>query len=89
MDLTDKFLTDDYRVRIVTNMEIRWDHLFYTVDETPAQFDLTELNLLGADLHDRGFSKRIPQPHNQSESFDYQSVTTQPLWPPMGGDFTR
>jgi hypothetical protein len=89
VDLTDKFLTDDYRVRIVTNMEIRWDHLFYTVDETPAQFDLTELNLLGADLHDRGFSKRIPQPHNQSESFDYQSVTTQPLWPPMGGDFTR
>jgi hypothetical protein len=89
VDLTDKFLTDDYRVRIVTNMEIRWDHLFYTVDETPAQFDLTELELLGADLHYRGFSKRIPQPRNQPEFFDYQSVTTQPLWPPMGGNFTR
>jgi len=89
VDLTDKFLTADYRVRIVTNMEIRWDHVFYTVDETEASFELTDLELLGADLHYRGFSKRVPQPHNQSEYFDYQSVIIDQLWPPMGGNFTR
>lgn len=89
VDLTDKFLTNDYRVRIVTNMEIRWDHLFFTVDDDPGKFETTDLELLGADLHYRGFSKRIPQPHNQPEFFDYQDVTTKPLWPPMGGDFTR
>lgn len=89
VDLTNKFLTDDYRVRIVTNMEIRWDHLFFTVDENPGEFEITELQLVGADLHYRGFSKRIPQPHNQPELFDYQDVITQPLWPPMGGHFTR
>ncbi|MBD3674162.1 MAG: CRTAC1 family protein [Planctomycetaceae bacterium] len=89
VDLTDQFLTDDYRVRIVTNMEIRWDHLFFTVDEEPGELEATELELLGANLHDRGFSKRITQPHNQPEFFDYQDVNTDPLWPPMGGNFTR
>ncbi len=37
VDLTDQFLTNDYRVRIETNMEFYWDQAFFTVDESPAE----------------------------------------------------
>lgn len=89
LDLTDQFLTDDYRLRIVTNMEIRWDHLFFTVDEHPAEYRLTDLQLLDADLHFRGFSARVSQPRHAPEDYNYNEVTRKPLWPPMGGNFTR
>lgn len=89
LDLSDRFLTDDYRVRIVTNMEIRWDHVCFTVDDPDAEYELTDLTLTSADLHYRGFSARIPRSNNHHEDYDYSQVSQQPLWPPMGGNFTR
>ncbi len=89
VDLSNVFLTEDYRVRIVTTMEIYWDAVFFTVDEPAAQYKLTELPLVAADLHGRGFSRRIGHPGFGPESYDYEQVTREPLWPPMTGRFTR
>ncbi|MCA9020946.1 MAG: CRTAC1 family protein, partial [Planctomycetaceae bacterium] len=89
VDLTDQFLTDDYRVRIETNMEFYWDQVFFTVDETPAEFVTQPLSLESAMLLYRGFSTPLIHPGNGPERYDYQSLTTGIQWPPMQGGFTR
>ncbi|HUG91337.1 MAG TPA: CRTAC1 family protein [Planctomycetaceae bacterium] len=89
VDLSDVFLTDDYRVRIATTMEICWDNAFFTVDEAPAEYRLTHIAPAAADLHDRGFSARIEHDGDGPETYDYADVSTEPRWPPMFGRFTR
>ncbi|NQV24436.1 MAG: VCBS repeat-containing protein [Rhodopirellula sp.] len=88
IDLSDAFLTDDYRVRIATTMEIYWDHAFFTVDETPVEIRSTEMPLIAADLHYRGFSTKIPHPGLGPDSYDYQQLDTRLQWPPMEGRLT-
>lgn len=89
VDLSNAFLTDDYRVRIATTMEFYWDHVFFTVDETPVESRLIHMPPISAELHYRGFSRRIEHPRNGPESYDYNSVSREPIWPPMQGNFTR
>ncbi len=90
IDLSDVFPTDDYRVRISTTMEIYWDHVFFTVDESPVEVRTTEMPLLTAALGYRGFSKRLPHSGNGlgPESYDYSTVSQHPHWPPMEGRLT-
>ncbi len=89
VDLSDSFLTDDYRVRIESTAEIYWDEAFFTVDEASAPYLTRELPVHTADLHYRGFSRRIKRPHYAPDNYDYSSVTTHPIWPPVQGRFTR
>ena len=89
VDLSGIFPTDDHRVRIATNMEICWDDVFFTTGEPSAEYQLTDLELVGADLHYRGFSNRVLRGGNNHATYDYASVSSDPLWPPMGGKFTR
>jgi len=89
IDLSDVFLTADYRVRIATNLEIYWDQAFFTVDEDPAPVETHRLELAGAELHYRGFSLRSPGERFGPERYDYAQTTQQPKWPAMSGNFTR
>ena len=77
------------RLRIRTTMEFYWDHIFYSVDESPAEVRTTELKLLSADLHDRGFSRVVRDETDGPEKFLYDEVSQTPKWPPMLGRFTR
>ena len=89
IDLSTAFLSDDYRLRIVTSQEICWDEVFFTVDEDPVPFQQRRLELQVANLHFRGFSRRIPHAGNGPENYDYGSVTRIPKWAPLQGRFTR
>jgi hypothetical protein len=89
VDLSGKFLSGDHRVRIATSMEIYWDEIFFTSGEEAGEYSLTPLTAVAADLHFRGFSRRIPQPHHAPPVFDYDDVRTEPAWAPMQGCFTR
>ena len=89
VDLSEAFLTDDYRVRIATSAEIYWDEAFFTIDEPPADVRLTSLVLESADLHYRGFSQALPSQPNAPETYDYENVQVAAKWPPMRGAFTR
>ncbi|MEW4526818.1 FG-GAP-like repeat-containing protein [Maioricimonas sp. JC845] len=89
IDLSDVFLTDDYRVRLATSMQFCWDEIFFTVDEEPGEVREQPLPLLSADLHYRGFSRRTQRPDNAPDWYDYHDVRTAPVWPPMDGRFTR
>jgi hypothetical protein len=89
VDLSDVFLTDEHRVRIVTNMEFYWDAAFISVDEAPAPLELTRLPVASADLHYRGFSEVLENPGFGPPGYDYNHVSTAPKWAPMAGRFTR
>lgn len=89
VDVTHAFAAGDYRLRIATTMEVHWDAAWFTVDEDPAKYRETELELLAAELHFRGVSARVWTPNNGPEVYDYSSVIPESPWPPLEGAFTR
>lgn len=90
IDLTGKFLSDDRRVKIATDMQIYWDAAFFSVgDANDLPIRVTELPPDRADLHYRGFSKMYrPTPH-APHLFDYDEVTTTGQWRDLRGHYTR
>jgi hypothetical protein len=89
VDLTGKFLSSDHHVRIVTNLCVYWDQIFFTTDEAPAPRPV-DLSLISADLHYRGFSTPVSDPeHVRPDYFEYEKVMTYAPWNPMLGHYTR
>ncbi len=89
VDLTGKFLTSYHHLRIVTNLCVYWDQIFFSLDDAVAPAP-TELPLASADLHYRGFSTPVSDPqHLRPDSFDYQNVLADAPWNPMQGKYTR
>ncbi|HQZ65216.1 MAG TPA: FG-GAP-like repeat-containing protein [Planctomycetaceae bacterium] len=95
VDLSDAFLTDDYRIRIRSGMELYWDQAFFTVNESDAETTSQNCPLQSVDLHFRGFSRRVYADNtlfrngHAPESYDYDSVTNEPRWNEIQGRFTR
>jgi FG-GAP-like repeat len=90
VDLTDVFLTDDFRVRIETSAEIYWDQAFVVIGEnTTDEIQQSPLALDSAELHYRGFSSVVMTTRDQPHWYDYNEVSQQPAWPPIEGVFTR
>lgn len=89
VDLTNAFLSDQYRLRIQTSHEIFWDEIFFTLNDEETEVRQTKLTLSSADLHYRGFSKRFHAAPDAPEMYDYTQVNQTPRWPAMSGCFTR
>ena len=89
-DLSGKISPSDSRIRICTNMEIYWDHVFYTTNRTNNIWEKTTLRPITADLHYRGFSKLYRKGGRYGPHwFDYDEVTTAPIWRDLTGFYTR
>ncbi len=88
VDLTGKFPTKDFRIRIVTTMQISWDAIFFSTDDE-APVKVTALAPVLADLHYRGFSRPYRESPQGPTLFDYTTVTKEPKWRPMEGLYTR
>ena len=89
VDLAGKFLSADRHVRIVTNLCVYWDQIFFTTHEAPAPAPIA-LPLIDADLHYRGFSALASDPeHVKPDAFDYQQVMATAPWNPLRGNYTR
>ena len=89
-DLSGKFLTENHRVRICTNMEIYWDQAFFSSTLPEAPLKTFRLDPVAADHHYRGFSRMYRKggpygPH----WFDYETVTTEQKWRDLSGTYTR
>ena len=89
VDLTGKFLSDDRRVRIGTDMQIYWDAAFFTVGTQDVSIEMTTLKPDSADLHYRGFSEMYRPNSHAPHLFDYQKVTTEAQWRDLAGYYTR
>jgi hypothetical protein len=70
-------------------MEFYWDAAFFSAGEVPAPCELIRLPVTSANLHYRGFSRVLDDPGFGPPGYDYNSVSTAPLWAPMFGRFTR
>ena len=73
----------------MTSNELYWDEIFFTADEEPAETRVTTLELMSANLHHRGYSRRLDRPNNAPKHYEYSDLETSPRWPPMRGTFTR
>ena len=90
VDLTDKFLTADRRVRIRTNMEIYWDHIFFANLDKDASVQSTTLTPTEADLHYRGFSRMYRKGGRYGPHwFDYYDISEGQKWRDLTGNYTR
>lgn len=90
VDLSGKFLSDDRRVRIVTNMEIYWDYIFFANGDPQVQVKTTFLDPEKADFHYRGFSRVYRKGGRYGPHwFDYSIVDTNPKWVDLVGNYTR
>ncbi len=89
-ELTGLFPTDDHRVRIRTNMNIYWDHVFFTVGRADAPIRVSRLEPGSAHLRFRGFSRMFRKGgRNGPHWFDYDDVRTDTPWRPIQGRLTR
>jgi tetratricopeptide (TPR) repeat protein len=89
-DLSGKFLTEDHRVRIRTNMEIYWDEIFFAYPLPDAPSISTIMKPVSADLHYRGFSRSYRKGSRYGPHwFDYSDVDKETKWRDLTGNYTR
>jgi hypothetical protein len=89
-NLSGKVLPSDPRIRILTNMQIYWDHIFFTNKNADTPIQLNKLKPSSADLHYRGFSRSYRKGGRYGPDwFDYNNVTTGQKWRDLVGNYTR
>jgi hypothetical protein len=89
VDLAGKFLSSDHHLRIVTNLCVYWDQIFFSAGDSAAPAPM-RVPMLSADLHYRGFSTPVSDPaHRQPDSFDYYNLLVDAPWNPLAGRYTR
>lgn len=89
VDLTDKFLTEDRSLRIVTSMRIYWDQILVDKSDGDSNVLITELEPAKADLGWRGFPQEYRPEGKQPLVYDYQKVDQIAPWKVHLGNYTR
>ncbi len=89
IDLSERFLAADYRVRIRTNMQIYWDHVFFATRVSGVPATITTLAASSADLRYRGFSKVSQKNFSSPHLPDYYDVDKETRWRDLLGTYTR
>jgi len=89
-DLSKIFKTKNRKVRIRTNMQIYWDHVFYAYVNEPFEGTVTPVISNNANLQYRGFSAEFRKgDRNGPHWFDYDQKTAEPKWMDLEGLYTR
>ncbi|HKT70383.1 MAG TPA: VCBS repeat-containing protein, partial [Terriglobales bacterium] len=89
VDLTGKFLSGDHYVRVVTNLCVYWNRIFFTTDDRPVRAT-GEAPLLSANLHYRGFSTPHHDPAQvRPDEVNYAELDAAAPWDPAPGTYTR
>ncbi|UCE93752.1 MAG: VCBS repeat-containing protein, partial [Flavobacteriaceae bacterium] len=90
VNLKNKFLSGDHRIRIRTNMEIYWDEIFFGDVVDTNNLNTNSLSPIEADLQYRGFSRSFRKGGRYGPHwFDYNQVETKSKWRDLTGSYTR
>jgi Flp pilus assembly protein TadD len=88
VDLTGKFLCQDFRVRLSTNLCVYFDRIFVSTRDRARQCRVTDLPVAHGDLHYRGFC-RMTRDRFGFERFHYADAAEFVPWHLPRGMFTR
>ena len=89
VDLSGKFLTDDYQVRIVTSMRIYWDRILVNTYPAEPTFRQYRLSPQSADLRFRGFPREYSPDGRRPLIYDYNWIHPTAPWKSHVGYYTR
>jgi tetratricopeptide (TPR) repeat protein len=90
VDLTGKFLSESRHIRIVTNLALYWDEIFFDNDHSAPEVSMTSMDPAVAELRLRGFSRPVIDPQRRKpEWFDYARWTPHAVWDQTPGMYTR
>lgn len=91
VNLSGKFLTaTDRRVRIRTNMQIYWDHAFFSTGKVNAPVRMENVKMVSADLGYRGYSAMYRKGGPFGPFWlNYYDVTKGQKWRDLTGYYTR
>ena len=76
-------------VRIVTNMRIYWDQILVDASRSDFAIRETRADASVASLRWRGFSAETTPDGREPYTYDYDRVSTTPIWKTMTGSYTR
>jgi hypothetical protein len=89
VDLTGKFLTHDYRVRIVTSMRIYWDQILVNTFSGAPEIRQYHLTPRRAELRYVGFPREFSPDGRRPLTYDYDWIDPLAPWKSHTGDYTR
>ena len=89
VDLTNRFVNHDYRIRLRTNMQIYWDHIFMANNQSLDTIRVFELEPTYADLHYRGFSITSQKDKSSPHIPHYYNIEKGQKWRDLTGTYTR
>lgn len=90
VEMENKYLSKDHRIRIITNMEIYWDQIFFGKNLPEVTTTTTTVQYASAELQYRGFSRTYRKGGRYGPHwFDYNDVSTEHKWRDLTGLYTR
>ncbi|RMG67121.1 MAG: hypothetical protein D6715_05435, partial [Calditrichaeota bacterium] len=89
VNLTGKFLSHHFKVRLRTNMQIYWDQAFFATRVSGYPLKIRRLPVAEANLHYRGFSALKKAALHGPDIPLYEQVDTLPRWHDLAGNYTR
>jgi hypothetical protein len=88
-DLAGKWLSVSRKARIVTSMRIYWDQVRVGRSIETLRTDAVPLDLVRADLRERGFSAETSPDGREPLGYDYERVSLVSPWKQVPGRYTR
>ncbi|HID95927.1 MAG TPA: hypothetical protein EYP53_07725 [Candidatus Latescibacteria bacterium] len=89
VDLTGKFLTDDYRIKITTNMPIYWDQILVSTFSDRGPITVTSLYPFRAELRWRGYPEVMLPDGRYPPVYNHHRLTGPAIWENLAGYYTR
>ncbi len=89
LDISDVFLTNDRRVRIVSTLQVFWDRILVDTEPVINQFEIEEYALKSADLRYGGYSGEYQLAGRGPKWYDYSKRYSNNRWDYQTGLFTR
>ena len=89
VDVTERLLPRDRRIRISSNMEVYWDKIFLAAHLPEANLRISEVCAQSADLHFLGYARAYSPDGRRPELYDYDKVERSVPWKLMKGNYTR